>query len=146
MLLLTGRVVFISILGGIFLGYFGYPSYVKYWTYDTFFTETRDKFDPLKPVGITIIACWKTLLNGWKNHEDVVQGLKKLYNESIDYPWVAKCINNRTFKHNEIVKKYTKVNIDKETETETEVTIDTSYVDDILDFSAGKSYRIEINF
>ena len=43
MLLLTGKGVFISILAGLFLGYFGYPSYVKYTRYDTDFTETREK-------------------------------------------------------------------------------------------------------
>jgi hypothetical protein len=90
----------------------------------------------------------KDFLSGWKDNEDVVEGLKKLCNESIDHDRIVQCINNRTFKHNDIVKKYTKVNIDKETgtETETDVTMDTIYVDDILDFSAGKSYRTKINF
>jgi hypothetical protein len=60
MILLTGKGVFISILAGIFLGYFGYPSYEKYQIQDTVFTETREKFDPRKPVGITIFAWRKT--------------------------------------------------------------------------------------
>ena len=51
MLLLTGKGVFISILAGIFLGYFGYPSYVKYQKHDTVFTESRVKFDPQKNSG-----------------------------------------------------------------------------------------------
>ena len=78
MLLLTGKVVFISILAGIFLGYFGYPSFVKYRTYDTVFTETREKFDPYKPVGITIFTWTKTLLHGWKDNENLVLGLKRV--------------------------------------------------------------------
>ena len=56
MLLLTGKAVFIFILAGIFIGYFGYPAFVKYQKHDTVFTETREKFDSQKTVGITIFA------------------------------------------------------------------------------------------
>ena len=38
------------------------------------------------------------------------------------------------------------MNIDRETEIETDITKDTFYVDDISDFFAGKSYSIKINF
>jgi hypothetical protein len=58
--LLTEKGIFISVLAGIFLGYLGYPSYVKYLKYGTVFTETRESFDPRKPVGITIFA-WKKM-------------------------------------------------------------------------------------
>ena len=75
MLLLTGKGVFISILAGIFLGYFGYPSYLKYQNHDTIFAESRVKFDSLKPVGITIYAWKNTLFNGWKDKKDFIEGL-----------------------------------------------------------------------
>ena len=74
----------------------------------------------------------------------MVLSLKKLCNESNDFKRVVQCINNRTYTHNDIIEKYTKVNID--TETEIDVTKDTSYVDDISVFFAGKSYSIKINF
>ena len=127
------------LLTGIFLGYFGYPSYVKYQKHDTVFTDSRVNFDPQKPVGITIFAWQKTLLYGWKNTENVVLSLKNLCNESNDFKRVVQCINNRTYTHNDIVEKYTKVNINTETKIETDVTKDTFYVDDISVFSAGKS-------
>ena len=60
MLLLTGKGIFISILAGIFLGYFGYPSYMKYQKHGTVFTETSEKFDPKKPVGITFLLGERT--------------------------------------------------------------------------------------
>ena len=94
MLLLTGKGVFISILAGLILGYFGHPSYVKYKNHDTVFTETRVKFDPQKPVGITIYAWRKTLFNGWKDKEGFIEGFINLCNESSDFKRVFQCINN----------------------------------------------------
>ena len=141
MLLLTGKAVFISILAGIFLGYFVYPSYVKYQKHDTVFTDSRVNFDPQKPVGITIFAWQKTLLNGWKNNENVVMSLKNLCNESNDYKRVVQCINNRTYTHNDIIEKYT-----KGLNGEFDMTQETIYVEDISVLLSGKSYSININF
>jgi hypothetical protein len=105
MLLLTGKGVFISILAGIFLGYFGYPAYVKYLKHGTVFTESREEFDPQKPVGITIFAWRKALLNGWKDKEPFFgPGLKSYCNESADFERVIQCINNGTFKHDELIE------------------------------------------
>ena len=69
MLLLSGKVLFVFALAGIFLTYFGYPAYVKYQKHDTVFTETRVKVDPQKQVGITIFPWHKKNFNGWKNND-----------------------------------------------------------------------------
>ena len=106
MLLLAGKGVFILTLAGIFLGYFGYPSYVKYKKHDTVLTETRVEVDPLRQVGITIFAWQNTIFNGWKNNYGVFN-LKRLCNESTDFDRVVQCINNGTYKHNDIIEKYT---------------------------------------
>ena len=129
MLLLTGKGVFISVLAGIFLGYFGYPSFIKYQNYDTIVTEARVSFDPRKPVGITIFAWKKTSTNGWKNNEDMYLEIKKFCNESTEYERVVQCINNRTYMHNDIIEKYTKGIFG-----ETDVKNETIYVEDISVF------------
>jgi hypothetical protein len=92
MLLLTGKGIFISILAAIFFGFFGCPSYVKYQKRETVFMDTRVKFDSRKSVGITFFAWQKTLLNGWKDNDDVVLGLKKLCNESNDFKSIVQCV------------------------------------------------------
>jgi hypothetical protein len=121
MLLLTGKVVFVFILTGLFLAYFGFPLFEKYLKHDTVFTETRVKFAPEKTVGITIFAWHKNYFNGWKNSDDLIEGLKKMCNESIDFERVVQCINEGTFKHNDIIDKYTTFTNDGETD----VTMDT---------------------
>jgi hypothetical protein len=66
MLFHSCKVVVIASLAAVFLLFFGYPSYVKYLNQDTVFTESSVKFDPQKPVGITIFA-WQTYkFYGWK--------------------------------------------------------------------------------
>ena len=130
MLLLTGKGVYISILACIFLGYFGYPSYVKYKNHDTVFTETRVKFDPQKPVGITIYAWRKTLFNGWKDKEGFIEGFINLCNESSDFKIIFQCINNGTFKHDDIIEKYEEVTYVNETIKRINVTNNTIYTVD----------------
>ena len=155
----------IAFLAFVFLTFFGYLSYVKYLNHDTVFTETRVKFDPHKPVGITIFTWKKTLLHGWKDNEnealdikklcnesndlngwnlekDEYQGLNNLGNGSIDFERVVQCINDGTFKHNDTIKKYTKVKLDDETD----VTKETIHFDDISAFFVGQSYSIKVNF
>ena len=144
MILISGKGIFIFALAGIFLRYFCYKSYVKYNKYDTVFTETRVKVDPPKLVGITIFAWHKTMFNGWKNNERVfdLRRWQRLCNESTDFDRVVQCINNRTYKHNDIIEKYQNMIFPNQTD----VIKETIYTDDITTFAFGKSYTIKISY
>ena len=134
MLLHSCKFLLIIALAAVFIKFFGHPSYVKYLDQDTVFTEHRVKFDPLKPVGITILA-WQTyMFYGWKEHKNRFD-LKNLCYESTDFDRVVQCINNGTFNHDDIIEKYTKRKI----RNETDVTKKTKYTEDISHFSVGNS-------
>ena len=73
---------------------------------DTFFTETKVPFDVQEPVTITIFAWTNFFGNGWK--ENINGGsLQDLCNTTADFDDILQCIHNRTFKHNDIIQKYT---------------------------------------
>ena len=138
MLLLTCKFVVIASLAAVFLTFFGHPSYVKFLNQDTVFTETQVKFDPRKPVGITIFAWKKYVFHGWKDNYT----FKEHCNETTDFDRVVQCINNGTFKHDDIIDKYTKHKINNKTD----VTKNTPYTEDIPNMTVGKSYSINISF
>ena len=125
MILHICKFVVIASLAAVFLTFFGHPSYIKYQRQDTVFTETRVKFDPQKPVGITILAWKGYLFYGWKDIKYEFE-LKKYCNESTDFHRVVQCINNGTFKHDDIIEEYKKVNTNKTKDTiYTDITKDT---------------------
>ena len=141
MLLHTCKFVVITSLSAVFLAFFGYPSYVKYLNQDTVFTESSVKFDPQKPVGITIFA-WQTYkFYGWKDNKNTFD-LKCFGNESTDFHKVVQCINNGTFKHDDIIEEYMKV----KTTIEKDITKDTIYTEDISFFFVGKAHSFNISF
>jgi hypothetical protein len=68
--------------------------------------------------------------------------LKCFGNESTDFHKVVQCINNETFKHNDIIEEYRRV----KTKNETDITKDTIYAEDISFFFVGKAHSFNISF
>ena len=101
MQLLTCKAIVVTSLVVIFLGIFGQPSLVKYMQKDTIFTEAKIKYDPLKPPAITIFAWRDVLFYGWKN---APYKPKAFCNVSDAYEEFFQCINDKTFKHSDIVQ------------------------------------------
>ena len=132
MIFLTRKGIFICILAGIFIRYFGYPSYVKYEKHGTVFTETREEFDPQKTVGIAILVWRENLFIGWKNagNWETETSLHNFCNQSASFLEVVQCINNGTFKHEEIIENYAENENDSGSLKQTHMTKDTRYTVD----------------
>ena len=129
------KLIFIIFLAVIFIIFFGYPSYVKNRKNATVFTETKVTLDPNKSPAITILAWRGFLFNGWKNYAYWTSiNSKDLCNASDTFATFVKCINDKTFKHSDIILRTTNGN--------NNMTNETSWTEEISLFHAGKSYSL----
>ena len=132
------KLIFITFLAVIFILFFGYPSFIKYQKKATVFTETKVTHDLNNPPVITVFAWRGVILNGWKNGTYINSiNSKDLCNASDTFETIVKCINDKTFKYDEIIQQATngKNNITKES----------FWTEEISSFNAGKSYSLNNN-
>jgi len=138
MLHLTIKPVFMTCLAIVFLKHFGYPSYLQFKQQDTVFSEKQVAFDPERPVMITIYAWRRSLFRGWKTKSNVKQ-LEDFCNLTDDYDQIARCIKNETFRHDEIIAKYS----NGDYENQTDISKTTVWTEGLTTLFAGKSYSVK---
>ena len=109
MYLVVGKVVFIFILGIIFLLYFGYPSLVSYLAQETLIIEDYVKFKSEDPPAISIAVKKRTNFHGWKDDFKkmvVFNGtLEAFCNKSKNFNESMHCIKDKTYKLSDVFEK-----------------------------------------
>jgi hypothetical protein len=89
-----------------------------------------------------LVFAWQTnKFHGWKGNKNVLY-FNKNCKESTDYDRVVDCINSGTFKHDDIIEKYTNGRFNNETD----VTKNIIYTEEFANFLEGKSHSMNISF
>ena len=142
MIFFTFKLIFISCLSLVFLLCFGYPSYKKFQQKDTVVTEEQISTDPMKPLMITIFPWEHYTYNGWKENHNHSGTLDELCNTPEEYEDIVKCIDEKTFKHDDVIEKYT----EGEHPSENDVTNDTIWTEGLTTIFTGKSFSMKVKY
>ena len=126
----------------IFLKYFGYPSYITFHKKETDFSENQVPVNHTKPVMVTIYAWEYVHLVGCKEQSNGFTNLGEICNSTDNYENMIECINNKTFKHEDIITRSTTG--DSYLGDEIDVTNISSWTKGITSFLIGRFHSVKI--
>ena len=104
------------------------------------FSEKKGPIDTSRPLRITVYAWTGILYNGWKNNEGFLNYTKMCPTD--DHKKMAECINEKTYKHDDMINSYTIGSY----EEEKDVTNTTIWSEGITTSFPGRFLSIETVF